>query len=157
MRIGPPRRGSQAQSPYFPPQLATPSSSSSSLSKLWLLPPARSAPLIMPEEEARSSGGGRLPDGDGDSGFECDDDILMDPAFLEEIERVEQAAHAEAPLPHNAAPTNVIVIDSDSEHGDKENVPLPLRRVRRRTGDTEPQEAREASMEDVIEIASDVE
>ena len=79
----------------------------------------------------------------------------MDDAFLEEIARVEQAALSELQS-ESRSPTNrdVIIIESDSDQEDKENIPLPQRHVRQRTDNIPPSQG---SVGDVIEILSDSE
>ena len=84
-----------------------------------------------------------------------DDEMEMDLEFLEAVERVEQEAAHQISQSHSlTAPRDVIVIETDSED-DKENVPVPQRHVRRRTGEVVTLNSRGSDAEDIIEIFSD--
>ncbi|KZP25218.1 hypothetical protein FIBSPDRAFT_821169 [Athelia psychrophila] len=123
----------------------------------------------------------QAPSSDFDFDFGDDDVALVmdDASALQELEMIEGTHRASAPAvvppsssgsgsrsvggnSRTSAPTRapmrsddlddaVIVIESDEEQGDKENVPVPTRHVRRRT-----QQRREPVMldEDVIDISS---
>jgi hypothetical protein len=122
-----------------------------------LFSPVRSGPLPDAEEDERKGDAtsSEFDFGDADMGF--------DEQFFEEVQRVERDALA---IGSNTGPSNdtsvnerntirepedVIIMNSDLEGDDKENIPLPKRNVRRRV---EPSGERDS---DVIEIMSDSE
>jgi RecQ-mediated genome instability protein 1 len=153
---------SKSPSSYFtqslPPSTSPAATSMEGLVRERLFSPVRRGPLPDAEEDDRKGDAtsSEFDFGDADMGF--------DEQFFEEVQRVERdalgigsntgpsndtSANERNTIQSAREPEDVIIMDSDLEGDDKENIPLPKRNVRRRV---EPSRER-----DVIEIMSDSE